>query len=323
MAFYDLVLSASKSHTLLWVACERGARDAAAAGDHGRRGRVRPGREGPGGGVDGRAPGDARLPGRARPATPAPGITAAAAAGGWTRTTGRPRSSCSTTPASTTRSCTCTARRRTRRVCAGREGPRPGLLADPAVARRRRRLRRPVRRGATCGSRLGVRWERAARTGRRGRSPGSTPTRRTCSPSGPPRSRPALEKLVARFRAETGREPTNRERAALAERASTPDAGGEGVRRPRPATGSSPGGRRSTTPRSAPTSPRSPAQALGRAPAAARAVLRAGRRHPGVGGDGGHPPVLDPLEPDDGRLQRAARAPRASAPSRSSRCWRG
>ena len=34
VSFYDLVLSASKSHTLLWVACERGARDAAAAGDH-------------------------------------------------------------------------------------------------------------------------------------------------------------------------------------------------------------------------------------------------------------------------------------------------
>src|SRR4051794_15986171 len=33
VSFYDLVLSASKSHTLLWVACERGARDAAAAGD--------------------------------------------------------------------------------------------------------------------------------------------------------------------------------------------------------------------------------------------------------------------------------------------------
>src|SRR4051794_20832405 len=33
VSFYDLVLSASKSHTLLWVACERGARDAA-AGDH-------------------------------------------------------------------------------------------------------------------------------------------------------------------------------------------------------------------------------------------------------------------------------------------------
>ena len=58
------------------------------------------------------------------------------------------------------------------------------------------------------------------RTGRRGRSPGSTPTRRTCSPSGPPRSRPAVEKLVTRFREETGREPTNRERAGLAERAS-------------------------------------------------------------------------------------------------------
>ena len=34
VALYDLVLSASKSHTLLWVAAERGARDAAAAGDH-------------------------------------------------------------------------------------------------------------------------------------------------------------------------------------------------------------------------------------------------------------------------------------------------
>src|SRR4051795_8075899 len=34
VSFYDLVLSASKSHTLLWVACERGARDAATAGDH-------------------------------------------------------------------------------------------------------------------------------------------------------------------------------------------------------------------------------------------------------------------------------------------------
>src|SRR3954451_8333843 len=34
VSFYDLVLSASKSHTLLWVACEQGARDAAAAGDH-------------------------------------------------------------------------------------------------------------------------------------------------------------------------------------------------------------------------------------------------------------------------------------------------
>ena len=33
VAFYDCVLSASKSHTLLWVACERAARDAAAAGD--------------------------------------------------------------------------------------------------------------------------------------------------------------------------------------------------------------------------------------------------------------------------------------------------
>ncbi len=33
VAFYDNVLSASKSHTLLWVAAERGARDAAAAGD--------------------------------------------------------------------------------------------------------------------------------------------------------------------------------------------------------------------------------------------------------------------------------------------------
>jgi hypothetical protein len=33
VSFYDLVLSASKSHTLLWVACERAARDAAAAGD--------------------------------------------------------------------------------------------------------------------------------------------------------------------------------------------------------------------------------------------------------------------------------------------------
>ncbi len=34
VGFYDCVLSASKSHTLLWVACERAARDAAAAGDH-------------------------------------------------------------------------------------------------------------------------------------------------------------------------------------------------------------------------------------------------------------------------------------------------
>jgi AAA domain/TrwC relaxase len=34
VSFYDLVLSASKSHTLLWVASERAAHDAAAAGDH-------------------------------------------------------------------------------------------------------------------------------------------------------------------------------------------------------------------------------------------------------------------------------------------------
>src|SRR4051812_36728103 len=34
VSFYDLVLSASKSHTLLWVAVERAAHDAAAAGDH-------------------------------------------------------------------------------------------------------------------------------------------------------------------------------------------------------------------------------------------------------------------------------------------------
>jgi TrwC relaxase/AAA domain len=33
VGFYDMVLSASKSHTLLWVACERAAREAAAAGD--------------------------------------------------------------------------------------------------------------------------------------------------------------------------------------------------------------------------------------------------------------------------------------------------
>ncbi|WP_219417705.1 MobF family relaxase [Pseudonocardia nigra] len=33
VAFYDIVLSASKSQTLLWVAAERGAREAAAAGD--------------------------------------------------------------------------------------------------------------------------------------------------------------------------------------------------------------------------------------------------------------------------------------------------
>ena len=34
VAFYDVVLSAPKSMTLLWVACERAATDAAAAGDH-------------------------------------------------------------------------------------------------------------------------------------------------------------------------------------------------------------------------------------------------------------------------------------------------
>src|SRR5690349_22599729 len=33
VAFYDVVLSATKSHTLLWVACERAATDACAAGD--------------------------------------------------------------------------------------------------------------------------------------------------------------------------------------------------------------------------------------------------------------------------------------------------
>lgn len=33
VAFYDIVLSASKSQTLLWVGCERGASEAAAAGD--------------------------------------------------------------------------------------------------------------------------------------------------------------------------------------------------------------------------------------------------------------------------------------------------
>ena len=218
VSFYDLVLSASKSHTLLWVAAERGARDAAAAGDHAGGGRARPGRGRAGGRVDGRAPGDARLPGRAgrlrprrasrrrrRPvgrrarlddrAVPAARLPRARPAAARARPDGE--------------------QDRLRR----RDGPRPGLLADPAVEGRRRRLRRPVGRGVRVAGAGGA-VDAAARTGRRGRSPGSTPTPRTCSPSGPPRSPRRWRSSSTRFRAETGREPTNRERAELAERAS-------------------------------------------------------------------------------------------------------
>ena len=85
VAFYDVVLSAPKSMTVIWVAFERAASDARAAGT-----RTRPG--------SGRA---ARRVSRRRcwsgtgrcwtfwarrRATPAPGITAAGVGGGWTGT---------------------------------------------------------------------------------------------------------------------------------------------------------------------------------------------------------------------------------------------
>ena len=133
---------------------------------------------------------------------------------------------------------------------------------------------------------------------------------------------PAMEKLVARFRADTGREPNNRERAELADRASnltkaakefgaeTRDGqlarwaaeydaafGANVARLAQPGAGAGAG--------------------------RGGAVVGAGHRHPGVGGDGGHPPVLDPLEPDDRGGPRPPGPPRASGPSSSNRCWRG
>ena len=255
--------------------------------------------------------GDARTSSPRRPGTPAPGITAAAAGSGSTRTTGPPRSSCSTTRATTTRSCTSTAPSPNKVVCA--DGKVRALdfslilqWRDAACAY----ADRLVEAYAVAAARRVV--GAAPRTGSRGRSPGSTSRRRSCSPSAPPRSRPPC-------------------------RSWSPGSG----RRPgaRPPTGSTPPwpSRRHLVTRAAKvfggetrdgqlarwaaeydaafgaTSPRSPRQALGRAPAAADAVLRAGRRHPRVGGDGGHPPVLDPLEPDDGGLQRPARPPRHRA----------
>ena len=81
-------------------------------------------REGAGGGVDGRAPGDAGLPGREGRLRPRRASRRRRRPVGRCARLDRPRSSCSTTPATTTRSCTCTARPRTR-PCAptGRSAP--------------------------------------------------------------------------------------------------------------------------------------------------------------------------------------------------------
>ncbi len=128
---------------------------------------------------------------------------------------------------------------------------------------------------------------------------------------------PTLEKLVSKFRAETGRQPTNRELAALSERASTQTRAAKQfgtetrdgqlarwaaeydatVRRL---------GRRAD--------PRRAGAGARRGPDLVGAGCRAAR----VGEHGGLPPGLDPLQPDAGGLGGAARPPGRRARSGSS-----
>ena len=111
------------------------------------------GRRGLGGGADGRRTGRCWTSWPRRPGTPAPGITAAAAGSGWTRhdwTVGpvpaarlpRPRPAAARPRP---------ARQQGRCAPDGKVRALDFSLFTP-VARRRRRLRRPVRRGRTCGS---------------------------------------------------------------------------------------------------------------------------------------------------------------------------
>ncbi|OLT01433.1 hypothetical protein BJF90_31980 [Pseudonocardia sp. CNS-004] len=105
VAFYDVTLSAPKSMTVAWVAFERAANDARAAGNEEAR------RSGPARQPSSRrrcwwgiAPRWTSSP--RRPATPGPGTTAAAAASGSTGPGWSRLSSCSTTRGTRTRSCT-------------------------------------------------------------------------------------------------------------------------------------------------------------------------------------------------------------------------
>jgi hypothetical protein len=109
VAFYDVVLSAPKSMTVLWVACERAANDAAAIGDTASEHRWRESAALVEEGllVGHRAVLDfyAEKACYARAGTTGVGEGSGSTARAWS-----PRSSCSTTPATTIPSCTSTAR---------------------------------------------------------------------------------------------------------------------------------------------------------------------------------------------------------------------
>ena len=193
-------------------------------------------------------------------------------------------------------------------LCARRDGAGAGLHAVHPVARRRRRAAASGSPRRTLWQQLGAWWETRP-DGKAREIVGVDPEESRLFSKRTAAITPTLEELVARFRAETGRAPTARERSALADQATLVTRrgkvfGGEtrdGQLARWAAEYDARFGRDITA---------LATRCIGNAPAEARAVVRARRRHPRPGRDGGLAAVVDPLEPDDGRLRRPARPPR-------------